>query len=376
MRNFGRLLVPLHILLLVLCVSSAQAPYPSAYITDWENNPSIGQALITNGTSDTVRVRVYLTVNRGTQRIAEANSVLLDFPPGSSSNITTRELVDDQSIEYDEGIEEIAIRTGRLPEGNYQVCIRVENESGTVLLSDICEEFTIVYPDPPYLIYPVDGESVLGRFPIFQWTPVQVPVGFDIHYNLRMAELLPGQTAAQALAANMPHFEDANIRGSSLQYPISAQTMVKDRTYAWQVQVLDKTGYPPSTNDGRSEIWTFRFEADTTTPVELRQLAGQVLDAETGRALDSVRLVYRPVSRSVSAGDTTWTAGEDSTVCVTGPGGNFQIDSAYNKSFYTLEASRKDYRPLVLSGREQYLSGDVRNKTVRLTYARAERFLQ
>jgi len=298
MRNFGRLPALLQCLLLILCASTAYTqgdwdatlvfdPYPSAYITDWENNPSIGQALITNGSDSTVRVRVYLTVNRGTQRIAEANSRILDFPPGSSSNITTRELIDDQSIEYDHGIEDIAIRTGRLPEGTYQVCIRVENESGTILLSGICEEFTIVYPDPPYLIYPTDGESVLGRFPIFQWTPVQVPVGFDIHYNLRMAELLSGQTAAQALAANMPYFEDANIGGNSLQYPISAQTLVKDRTYAWQVQVLDKSGYPPSTNDGRSEIWTFRFDADTTTPIELRQLAGQVVDAETGRALDS-----------------------------------------------------------------------------------------
>jgi hypothetical protein len=42
-------------------------PYPSPYISDWENNPGIGQAIITNGTANTVQVRVFLSIIHDTR---------------------------------------------------------------------------------------------------------------------------------------------------------------------------------------------------------------------------------------------------------------------------------------------------------------------
>ncbi|MFZ1683339.1 MAG: carboxypeptidase regulatory-like domain-containing protein [Candidatus Zixiibacteriota bacterium] len=377
---FGQTLFKLGLLLLLTATSAFGQgdwtadlnfdPYPSPYISDWENNPAIGQALITNGTTNNVTVKVYLTIihdSRG--QIATANSKSFDFPPGSSSNLTTRDIVDDQSVEYDHSIKETAVRTGRLPEGKYRVCLRLETESGTLLLDNQCAEFTIVYPDPPYLVYPADGESVTSSMPVLQWTPVQVPVGYQVHYELLMSEVFEGQNPAQALAANYPQFKASNILNTSLQYPVDALSLQKGKTYAWQVQVLDDKGYPPSANNGRSEIWTFLCDVDTVPPLDLRQLAGYVVDASTGQKLASTRIVYRAVQRKVDNTDTTWTDRGDSIVVFTDQSGYFKIDSAINKSHYSLSASRPDYTPLRLVGPSQYQDGDNKNLTLKLSFA-------
>ncbi|MCX6834927.1 MAG: hypothetical protein NTW07_07310, partial [candidate division Zixibacteria bacterium] len=265
-------------------------PYPSPYLADWEANPNIGQADIFNGTDSTVRVRFLVTITRsGRGQIADAESRVFEFPPGSSTNITTRDLIDYESVDYDRSIEDIAVRTGRLPEGEYEACLRLEEEGGPILIDRVCAQFTIIYPDPPFLVYPSDQETIVTPNPIFQWTPVLVPAGHPVYYNLRVSEVLPEQVPAQALAANYPQFERSGIGTTGLQYPIDALAFRKGSRYAWQVQVLDDEGYPPATNEGRSEIWTFLCDIDTTTPLDLRVLAGQVIDAETGAALSSAK---------------------------------------------------------------------------------------
>ena len=346
-------------------------PYPSPYLADWEANPNIGQAEVFNSTANTVRVRFIVTITRaGRGQIAEAESRVFEFPPGSSSNITTRDLIDYESVDYDKSIEDIAIRTGRLPEGQYEVCLRLEEESGTVLIDRICAQFTIVYPDPPYLIYPLNEEAVVNKYPIFQWTPVLVPAGRPVTYTLRIAEVMPQQTPAYALAANFPQYEMAGIGTTNLQYPFDALSFRKGMRYAWQVQVLDAEGFPPATNEGRSEVWTFLCDVDTTTPLDLRVLAGQVLDAETNQAIASARVVYRTAQRAVSdAGDTTWVKDNDSIVCESDASGNFKIDSALNQSFFSLEASKEGYQKQVLVGKDQYQNGDIRDYRIRMGLA-------
>ncbi|PWB72304.1 hypothetical protein C3F09_06875, partial [candidate division GN15 bacterium] len=345
-------------------------PYPSPYISDWENNPAIGQALITNGTSGTVSVRAFLTIIHDTRgKIASANSRVFEFPPGQVTSLTTRDLIDDQTIDYDHSIRDIAVRTGRLPEGKYRVCLRLETESGTLLLDNQCVEFTILYPDPPYLVFPADGESITNAYPIFQWTPVQVPVGFPVHYDLQIVELLESQTPAQALGANYPQYRNTDVTSTSLSYPVDALALQTGKTYAWQVQVLDDKGFPPSSNNGKSEIWTFRCAIDTTTPIEVRQLAGHVYDAESDLALGSARVVYRAVERKISEGDTTWVDRDDSLVCITDAAGYFKFDSATYQSYYSLSTSRPDYQPVRLAGQGYYLADNTTNLKIKLNFA-------
>jgi len=245
-------------------------PYPSPYLSDWESNPAIGQATILNNSEETVSVRIHVSISRsGSGTIASGNSQVFEFPPGSSENLDMTELIDFESFDYDHDLEETALRTGRLSEGDYEACIRIEDVGGGMLLDNICASFTTIYPDPPFLSYPFNGDSIDTEYPTFQWLPIQVPVGFIVYYNIKIVEVFQGQIPSQALAANFPHYENTDMTGTGLQYPLDALPFEEGKTYAWQIQALDQNDYPPSSNDGKSEIWTFIFRSGDEPPTHL-----------------------------------------------------------------------------------------------------------
>ncbi len=149
------------------------------------------------------------------------------------------------------------IRTGRLPEGEYSLCVNIENLSGNVLASNICASFTINYPAPPQLISPANNERLELTYPVFQWTPVTVPPNLTINYTIRIVEVLSGQNPSTAISSNYPIYENTRITGTTFMYPVDAPTLENGKTYAWQIQALDQYGTPPTQNDGKSEIFTF-----------------------------------------------------------------------------------------------------------------------
>ncbi|HEY0809369.1 MAG TPA: hypothetical protein VGD49_04370, partial [Longimicrobiales bacterium] len=163
------------------------------------------------------------------------------------------------STHHDEEEERIASRTGRLREGEYTACAVVADLTG-FSLAESCTQFTIVYPDPPLLLSPANRDVVTETDPLFQWTPVQVPVDFQLSYVMRVVEVLNGQTPQEALRANIPHYQSLDGQFPSLRYPIDARPFEVGKQYAWTVQVLDQNGYAASANDGRSEIWTFSYD--------------------------------------------------------------------------------------------------------------------
>lgn len=233
-------------------------PFPSPYLSDWEHNPTIGSLTITNNTSSPADVMVYLTITRNSSGvIATGNSNPIPTSPGVATQINSDRFVDWNTVTYNQSIRDQAIQTGRLPEGEYNACVTVRDIAGTELAVNVCAPFTIVYPAPPSLFFPADGDSLDSMYPLFTWTPVQVPPAYQLHYILKVVEILPGQTPHQALLANIVQFEDDNLLMTNIQYPISAMPLEPGMTYAWQVQAVDQNGFPPSSNQGRSEIWTF-----------------------------------------------------------------------------------------------------------------------
>lgn len=231
------------------------SPYPSPYLSDWESNPTIGTLTITNPTAaDQSVLLAYRVTDHGGRVIASGRSDPQVIVTGPATALT--DFVDlTGTSEHDQGIEDQMRRTGRLPEGDHTACVAVTDAGGFVLAED-CATFTIVYPDPPYLIGPLDDAAVTSGYPVFQWTPLQVPPAFQLAYVLRVSEVLTGQTPAQALVANIPVFETTTF-GTNLEYPIGAPPLEETKLYAWRVQALDQNGYAASSNEGRSEVWTF-----------------------------------------------------------------------------------------------------------------------
>ena len=240
-------------------------PYPSPYISDWQNNPSsLGSLTIMRNGTSTEQVRITVSVNLdGVGEVFYGTSNPIDIPSNPSYVVDNTKITSIANPSYpNSDLKNKTIQSGRLPEGHYNLCINVINNDNIPLISNICSDFTIIYPEPPHLFYPNDGDSlfITNKYPTFQWTPVITPPGYQIYYNIKIAEILPGQTPLQALSSNVLQFSKENISTVSLIYPISALPLDTGKTYAWQIQALDQNGFPPTQNNGSSEIFTFNYE--------------------------------------------------------------------------------------------------------------------
>jgi hypothetical protein len=233
-------------------------PYPSPYLSDWEANPTISTLTVSNPGAQAESVNlVYQVVNQAGQLIASGRSDPQLFSPGSTVITSFVDITGNSS--HDHGVEDQMRRTGRLPEGDYTACTVATDPGGFVLAED-CANFSILYPDPPYLVGPGDGDVVQSPNPTFQWTPSQVPPQYRLQYVFRLAEVLPDQAPLQALNANIPQFLSTDVPGTNLPYPISALPLEPGHHYAWRVQAIDQNGYPAASNNGLSEIGTFVYQ--------------------------------------------------------------------------------------------------------------------
>jgi len=269
-------------------------PYPSPYLSDWETNPNIATLTLVNPTTSSQDVVLRYDIhNQQGALLASGRSDPQTIPAGSPTIYTS--FVDiEGSSQHDAALESEMTTTGRIPEGVYTVCV-LAADAQNLVLARTCQQFTIVYPDPPMLISPADGAVVSTTSPVFQWTPLQVPGDYQLRYILQIAEVHQGQTAAAALAANIPLYENRDVGSTVLEYPLDAQPFEQGKTYAWRVITLDQNGYPPSTNGGMSEIETFQYnDGSTPLPPPANSLATlQLLNgatdsgATTGTATDT-----------------------------------------------------------------------------------------
>ena len=198
-------------------------PFPSPYLSDFERNPTNGSLSITNNSGSAAEIIVSLTVAR-TQSgvIAHGQSNPMSAPAGSTIQLNSDRFIDWGSVSYDGSYRDEVLRTGRLPEGDYSACVEIYNINGSLLAAAVCASFTIVYPSPPSLVFPLDGDTFSSNFPLFTWTPLSVPPGYQLQYILRIAEVFEGQTTHQALLANIPQYENDLLMSSSFQYPMDA----------------------------------------------------------------------------------------------------------------------------------------------------------
>jgi len=281
-------------------------PNPSPYISEWETNPtSVGQATIFNRTQGGQEVVLSVTLFKSDLGLlVEAESPSIFVSSFGTRVVNNTEFIGFSTADYNNtSVKNQVFRTGRLPEGLYTGCVQVRNLSGANLSSRVCQEFEIIYPDPPQLIYPSNGAEITTEFPTFQWVPVNVPAEYDIIYTFKVVEILEGQVASRALSANVPLLERSDIFTTNFSYPLDALPFEEGNRYAWQVQALDQFGLAPASNQGRSEIFTFTFgttEEDTTTEETITRetstepCGGDCLAAEPAGS---------PSGRTFSAGD-------------------------------------------------------------------------
>lgn len=132
------------------------------------------------------------------------------------------------------------------------------------------ETTTTAYASPQ-LVSPTDGKAFAqNEMPapvIFRWTPV-VPKPQAVIYRLRVWQLMQGQNGTQAMRTNQPivtkdvdNITQAVVTGIYTG-PCKPPYLCD---FVWQVQALDREDHPIGSNEGKSDLWSFKVEEKTIT---------------------------------------------------------------------------------------------------------------
>src|SRR4029079_16655646 len=90
-------------------------------------------------------------------------------------------------------------------------------------------------------------------YPQFSWLP-PTPVNMfsALSYDLIVAEILPGQTAAEAIQNNTPVHTSSQLRNTFQAYPGYGAALKEGQPYAWRIIARNGLNYAAQT-----ETWSF-----------------------------------------------------------------------------------------------------------------------
>lgn len=182
--------------------------------------------------------------------------------------------------------------TESFPFGAYTLCMRVFLADNSSELALACQEVDIKPLSPPMLLNPYHQSSVYHAYPLLMWTaPAPMPAGMQVSYDLRLVEILGGQTASDAIQRNFALLDMKDLRQTFFQYPANAVKLEKNKQYAWQI-VAKGDEYLI----GSTEVWSFSLASDspgteTARPDQFYKLKSQV-DGGYGIAIESLGITY------------------------------------------------------------------------------------
>lgn len=185
------------------------------------------------------------------QLVLTGSGPVLSFPRGVKM-ITALEA---QPVQYN--ILGAGLNGNYLPLGSFIACYRLSRigMESSELMAEECVPVHIQPLSPPLLQYPSNGQVLEIAYPPFLWSaPTPFSMYSELQYDLLVAEVLEGQSPAEAIAYNSPVYSSAFLTQTHETYPASYLPLDTGKTYAWQV--LAKNGYQYS---AQTEVWTFRI---------------------------------------------------------------------------------------------------------------------
>ena len=252
---------------------SIRQPTPSS-ISDWQKDASILQLFVSNLSSTAYKdayfsFSIYNQNNKNIAYTKDNDRTLPKFtipagPPSGSGMLIINgpQLVRVGEIHFDKSLGNVVINTNSLPEGQYQLCIKAFDSKGTNITNNeqTCAYFSIRIPEPPMLISPFDGDTLLTNYQTFSWSPVTGSnLEFGLKYKLKITPLFSGQNGRTAIESN-PTLINKLVSSPVYTYLPSdpSFTLFPDAIgFAWQVQALTASGEPAARLDGKSEIRIF-----------------------------------------------------------------------------------------------------------------------
>lgn len=155
-------------------------------------------------------------------------------------------------------------RTGKLPAGNYIICVRPVNITDyTPLGEEQCKSFYLATTQLPILMKPYNEEVMDAKKAqtaiIFRWSPVVPTQPSPVTYRIQVFEVLPSQSPVQALRSNQPLLDKEILAATQFIWQPQLSFLPYDEetkklpTFIWTIQSLDKDHNPVTRTDGNGE---------------------------------------------------------------------------------------------------------------------------
>lgn len=185
-----------------------------------------------------------------------------------------------------------------MPPGNYELCVQFysSNAPPMPLSNEVCKSFTIGETNPggtnympPQNIMPFDGKQFSAQeasLPImFRWTPVMPKPKGDIIYKVKVVEVMPGQSLAQALSGNGPIAEKELTNETQTSFKLAQRChdcgmgFIVEAVSAYKIP-----GGPAPKNYGKSDPTRFSFAGEEkgqqfSPPQNILPVDGKVFSA-------------------------------------------------------------------------------------------------
>jgi hypothetical protein len=271
-------------------------PKPTSRLSDWALNKNIFTILATGGSGlpeTPVKFKVELKEGGavvGSTNLATAPTFII--ASGRANIFNAGDVLALQSMVFTGDAKNALTKTGRLPEGNYELCIRAVNPTDFSPASEItCINFFITSYQLPILLSPANESDVditiAKTAIIFRWTPLVPTPTEATSYLLQVFEVMEKQTPLQAMRANQPLL-NKEIKGVTQyvwqpqldftnSYGAATERMTRDtskpigpdtepdlkanagKTFIWTIQTIDRNGngFNNGVGDGRSEPFVF-----------------------------------------------------------------------------------------------------------------------
>jgi hypothetical protein len=209
--------------------------------------------IVVNNKADILDVSIKMNLQD-----AQTGQVVLSASSGNillSKGVKILTARDIQPVLYNYNVQDLS--RNFLPMGNYVACYRLINNIGEKqeVLGEDCININIDPLSPPLLNTPTDKADIQTEYPQFSWMP---PSPFDmfsnLSYDLLVTELLPNQTAIDAIQYNTAVYSKTNITQPYENYSSSFAKLEAGKTYAWQVIAKNGVSYAAKT-----EVWTFKI---------------------------------------------------------------------------------------------------------------------
>lgn len=166
---------------------------------------------------------------------------------------------DVRPVQYNVGVARF--NNTYLPLGSYIACYTIARGYGEQgqKLAEECVRININPLSPPLLNSPLNKAVINVKYPQFTWVPPAPLDMFDnLNYDVSVAEVLEGQSPAEAILYNTPVYNKGYLTTTYDNFPSTFSRLQAGKTYAWQVTAKNNLNYSVVT-----DVWTFSIAADS-----------------------------------------------------------------------------------------------------------------